>query len=54
MPIIEVKDLSFNYKGQPDYALKNINMTIRQGDFLVLLGPNGSGKTTLPSALRGF
>jgi energy-coupling factor transport system ATP-binding protein len=54
MPIIEVKDLSFNYKGQPDYALKNINMTIRQGDFLVLLGPNGSGKTTLTKCIAGI
>ena len=54
MPIIEVKDLSFNYKGQPDYALKNINMTISQGDFLVLLGPNGSGKTTLTKCIAGI
>jgi energy-coupling factor transport system ATP-binding protein len=54
MPIIEVKDLNFKYKGRPDYVLKNIDLTIPQGDFLVMLGPNGSGKTTLTKCIAGI
>ena len=35
-------------------ALKNINLTIRQGEIFALLGPNGAGKTTLISIICGI
>lgn len=35
-------------------ALRDIDLTIREGDFLTLLGPSGSGKTTLLMAMAGF
>lgn len=35
-------------------ALKNINITINQGEFFTLLGPSGCGKTTLLRTLAGF
>jgi len=35
-------------------ALKNINLTIRQGEIFALLGPNGAGKTTLISIVCGI
>ncbi|WP_024301451.1 ABC transporter ATP-binding protein [Pseudogulbenkiania sp. MAI-1] len=35
-------------------ALKDINLTIRQGEFVCLLGPSGCGKSTLLNAIAGF
>jgi|UniRef100_UPI00404A7E2D putative ABC transport system ATP-binding protein len=34
-------------KGGPFYALRNIDLTIAEGDFLSIMGPSGSGKSTL-------
>ena len=50
MEIIELKDISFNYSsdvGEEDFAIRNLNLTIEESDFISILGPNGSGKSTL-------
>ena len=49
---IKVSDLVFTYPGDEDGApgfdvLKNLNLTIHQGEFVAVLGHNGSGKSTL-------
>ena len=44
-PIISVRDLSYSYGNV--IALTGINLTIRRGEFLAIVGENGSGKTTL-------
>ncbi|MFW6264881.1 MAG: metal ABC transporter ATP-binding protein [Bacillota bacterium] len=49
--IVDVKDVSFKYEEQ--FVLKHINLEVKKGDFLALLGPNGSGKTTLMKLLIG-
>ena len=36
------------------YALKDVSMTVRRGEFLVLYGRSGSGKSTLLNVLSGF
>ncbi|MEA9391233.1 ABC transporter ATP-binding protein [Acerihabitans sp. TG2] len=48
-PVIVVRDTNVIYPAadRPVHALKNINLTIRQGEFVSLIGPSGCGKTTL-------
>lgn len=53
-PIIEFKELTFRYSGSnPEPALKNINLTIYEGDYVAFLGLNGAGKTTLQLCING-
>lgn len=51
---IEVKNLSFKYPGSDKYVLRNINLKIKKGDILALVGMNGSGKTTLINLILGL
>lgn len=50
--LIELIDVSKEYEGSE--ALKNINLYIRDGEFLTLLGPSGCGKTTMLRIIAGF
>src|SRR5690606_30641256 len=52
MAIVEAIDLQ-KYFGEV-CALDHVNLTIRDGEFLVLVGPSGSGKTTLLRMLAGL
>lgn len=40
------ENVSFKYKGQDTYALKNLNLTLKAGQRLAVVGLNGAGKTT--------
>ena len=46
---VEVRDTHVIYPSAdaPVHALKDVNLTIRQGEFISLIGPSGCGKTTL-------
>lgn len=46
MKALEIKDLKKKYNNNV-YALKGVNLEVKQGDFFALLGPNGAGKSTI-------
>lgn len=50
--IIEIQNLNFSYNSQP--VLKDVNLTVNQGDFVAMIGPNGGGKTTLLKLMLGL
>ena len=52
--IIELKDFSFQYKAQSEPTLKGINLTIYEGEKVVIVGPSGSGKSTIGQCLNGI
>ncbi|MDA3816828.1 MAG: metal ABC transporter ATP-binding protein [Prolixibacteraceae bacterium] len=50
--LIEIRDLTVRYGEYT--AIKDVNLTISQSDFIGVIGPNGGGKTTLLKALLGL
>lgn len=52
--MISITDLSFRYPGATEDTLKNVNLHIKRGDFVAVVGGNGSGKTTLCKTFNGL
>lgn len=52
--LVDVSDVSFRYEGRSTPTLKGIDLSIRPGEALLLLGPSGGGKSTLVSMLTGL
>ncbi len=48
------KSYAANKKGELHYIIQDVNLTIRGGEFFVLLGPSGCGKSTLLNIIAGF
>ncbi len=46
--------MTFNRDGKSTLVLENVNLEVREGEFICLLGPSGCGKTTLLNAMAGF
>lgn len=53
-PIIEFKDFTFRYKTQQNATLHNINLTLYEGEKVLILGPSGCGKSTLANCINGL
>jgi len=52
--IIEIKNVSFKYSEEEDFAVKNLNLNIKKGEFISILGHNGSGKSTLAKLINSI
>ncbi|MDF1496432.1 MAG: ABC transporter ATP-binding protein [Patescibacteria group bacterium] len=51
---VEFKNVSFKYPESKNFALKNVNLTISEGEHLAIVGENGAGKTTFLRLLSGL
>lgn len=51
---IEIQNLTYCYPETAKPALKDINLSISDGDFVLLVGPSGGGKSTLIRAINGL
>ena len=52
MEKISFENYSFAYKNSSEAALKNINLNIKKGEFIIIAGKSGSGKSTLLKQLK--
>lgn len=50
----ELRNVRFSYDGGATWALDDVNLTVRTGERLCIVGPNGSGKTTLSRVIAGL
>ncbi|MFL2101058.1 ABC transporter ATP-binding protein [Desemzia sp. FAM 23989] len=52
--IVEFKGFSFQYTSQAEPTLKNLNITLYEGEKVLVVGPSGSGKSTFAHCLNGL
>ncbi|MBU5444729.1 ATP-binding cassette domain-containing protein [Paenibacillus sp. MSJ-34] len=52
--VISLKNVSFRYDSRQDWALRDINLTVYEGEWLTIVGGNGSGKSTLVRLINGL
>ena len=53
-PIIQFENFSFQYQAQTEPTLKNVDLTIYEGEKVLIVGQSGSGKSTLGQCLNGI
>lgn len=51
MRILEVKNLKRKYKGSKEYVLRELDLSVKKGEFVGIMGRSGCGKTTLLKVL---
>ncbi|UCD01318.1 MAG: ABC transporter ATP-binding protein [Promethearchaeota archaeon] len=54
MDLVKFESFYYRYKGNEEYALKNINLKIEDNKFILLCGETGSGKTSLIRCMNGL
>ena len=54
MGIVEIENLWYKYRGLEEWVLKDINLDVKEGEFIIIMGPSGCGKSTLCYTLNGI
>jgi len=54
LPVIETRAVEYAYGEGERLALDGVDLTVRQGEFIAIVGANGSGKTTLAKLFKGL
>lgn len=52
--VIDLEDVSFSYGTQEEGGLREVNLKIQEGEFVLLTGQSGSGKTTILRLINGL
>ena len=50
---IDIRGVSYAYEGEADQVLRNVSLTVKDGEFVLILGPSGCGKSTLLQLFNG-
>ncbi len=50
--MLQIKNLTAGYQGPP--IIKNVHLTIKEGEFVTIIGPNGAGKSTVLKSIFGL
>ena len=53
-PLIEIRNVSFQYPGSEMKVLDHASLQVEEGEFLAIIGGNGSGKSTLCKTMNGL
>ncbi len=53
-PLLEIESLNFRYRRATEPALRDLSLTMRDGEVLLVAGPSGCGKSTLIRAINGL
>ena len=54
LPTVSLKTLNFRYGPEEKFSIKNLNLEIRSGEKIAIVGPSGSGKSTLIDLILGI
>lgn len=54
MDIVNLKSVTYTYPGAERPAIRNLDLQVKEGEFLCIVGRNGSGKSTLSKLLNGL
>ncbi len=54
MAVVSINDLSKQYVAGGDFAVREVNLAVADGEFMVLLGPSGCGKTSVLRMIAGL
>lgn len=54
MSEIKIENLSFRYRANGEDVLKELNLTVKEGEVVAVIGHNGSGKSTLAKLMNGL